>query len=545
MKKTLMDYPIRRFPKELGGEALRYGDELFETALQTDFSTIPSTELMSYARNALKKMNKDYLVALVDDDQLPDSDVRHCLLMNPSYVTVAVCVVLYVRQDFDLWDLEGIEGDFMLLCRRAFRCGISAHGYDAPETRQKIRDMLLRCGALEFLKNYGERFPEFMETVGLVWYGAYGSNISAKRFLSYIQGGRCEANGQYHKGCRDRTKWHRSEVCMMPGILYFGGYSRFWDGGVAYYERSESGTVWMRLYMITIQQLEDVARQEGRGYKTVELQEHKGVPVYTLEAAGEHSASTPSDSYRELILSALIRECKMTDEAAHRYIRAVEDYTQYRASMEEIIRRRQITALYHFTPLENLPDILENGLLSRNQMEKKGIQAFIPDSDRLDGCLDYISLSIGHPNYKMFYVKRNEDTRRIWLVLELDPKLLLDHSCRFHQTNAAKAGEQDISIELLESAEGLERLFDSKVGSVERSDEINLCDPTDPQAEILVKGSISKEYFQAIWIESGEIYDELPPEADDFSIQADDRQNDKKHRLFGPRADWQLWRKNN
>ena len=71
--------------------------------------------------------------------------------------------------------------------------------------------------------------------------------------------------------------------------------------------------------------------------------------------------------------------------------------------IEKVVNERDIRWLMHFTRIENLESILENGLLPRNSFERLDIEPLTNDSLRLDGFLEAISLSIQSPNYKMFY----------------------------------------------------------------------------------------------------------------------------------------------
>ena len=76
----------------------------------------------------------------------------------------------------------------------------------------------------------------------------------------------------------------------------------------------------------------------------------------------------------------------------------VRDVEQIRA----IIETRVIDRLCHFTQLSNLESILENGLLTRAQIEEQGLNANINDHHRQDGNLNATCCSISVPNYRMF-----------------------------------------------------------------------------------------------------------------------------------------------
>ncbi len=82
-----------------------------------------------------------------------------------------------------------------------------------------------------------------------VWYAAYGSNLSEKRFGCYICGGLCEENGKVYRSCCNNTLWKDTMKKTFKGQLYFGNNSLTWGGmGVAFYDENGKNTVQMKLY---------------------------------------------------------------------------------------------------------------------------------------------------------------------------------------------------------------------------------------------------------------------------------------------------------
>ena len=71
--------------------------------------------------------------------------------------------------------------------------------------------------------------------------------------------------------------------------------------------------------------------------------------------------------------------------------------------IKRFIEERNIESLFHFTPVDNLENILKYGLLSINNLNRLGIDYYYNDENRYDDRLDAISTSIEFPNYKMFY----------------------------------------------------------------------------------------------------------------------------------------------
>lgn len=96
----------------------------------------------------------------------------------------------------------------------------------------------------------------------LVWYAAYGSNLSRDRFLHYLQGGCPPGARRRQTGSRDRTPPVSDRAVRLPGRLHFGWESPTWGGGIAFYDATGEGQVLSRAYLLTSEQFSDVATQE-------------------------------------------------------------------------------------------------------------------------------------------------------------------------------------------------------------------------------------------------------------------------------------------
>ena len=99
--------------------------------------------------------------------------------------------------------------------------------------------------------------------------------------------------------------------------------------------------------------------------------------------------------------------------------------------IEKYIQERNINEIIHFTQLENLESIMENGLLSVDMLKRKDIKFNRNDLNRFDNLQNTISVSIGFPNYKMFYKLRDEDASKKWVIISLNPKILFEKTCVF------------------------------------------------------------------------------------------------------------------
>ena len=154
-----------------------------------------------------------------------------------------------------------------------------------------------------------------------VWYAAYGSNIDEDRFLCYLEGGKCVANGKYYDGCADKSRWIEEDVALYPGSVYASNHSSSWNGkGVAFYDEKATdnllkGFALMKLYKIRIGQVLDIQRQEGRSPvwygRIVAVGIHTdGVPVYTFTSEKKGNYCEPDVSYISLIRDATRKVCK-------------------------------------------------------------------------------------------------------------------------------------------------------------------------------------------------------------------------------------------
>jgi hypothetical protein len=157
----------------------------------------------------------------------------------------------------------------------------------------------------------------------LLWYAAYGSNLSRDRFACYVQGGTPVGAHHRYVGCRDRTPPAATAPMRITGRLTFAGESTIWGGGLAYLDpEAADGEVVARGYLITDEQLEDVAAQEPRYDRVAEVGRYDGVRVVALASTQTHPAAPPSAPYLRTILTGLT-DGLLDAEAAIAYLLAV------------------------------------------------------------------------------------------------------------------------------------------------------------------------------------------------------------------------------
>jgi hypothetical protein len=187
--------------------------------------------------------------------------------------------------------------------------------------------------------------------VNHVWYVAYGSNLALARFRCYLSGGRPTGGARVYPGCRHRSDPARTAGVEIAGGLVFAGASKVWGGGSAFYDRTATRGVAGRAYLLTPEQLGDVAAQEmwrdpggpfaqdltaalpevvefhtmgpGRYETVVRLGEYDGLLMYTVTHgdAAELTPAAPSASYLRWIATGLREAHGWDDERILRYLR--------------------------------------------------------------------------------------------------------------------------------------------------------------------------------------------------------------------------------
>ena len=137
---------------------------------------------------------------------------------------------------------------------------------------------------------------------------------------------------------------------------------------------------------------------------------------------------------------------------------------QREQAIRQLIKKRQIKHLVHFTQAANVRSIFDHGLLPRQMLlERWGNRPDLfkaNDARRFDQHLDANCLSISFPNYRMFHRYRKSDPLRFWVVLLIKPEILWKLDCAFCVTNASAKHISSTPVELLKPASALAALFD-------------------------------------------------------------------------------------
>lgn len=165
---------------------------------------------------------------------------------------------------------------------------------------------------------------------------------------------------------------------------------------------------------------------------------------------------------------------------------AREDNKTSENLIKKIVKARNILYLLHFTRLQNLDGILKHGIYPHSRLKELPHDVAINDIGRWDFHPDSVSLSICFPNHLMFYKYRME-TADDWVVLVIHPSLLWEAKCAFCKHNAADGRISRLPVDQIVGHIALSQMFDELEGHRSRADQkLKPCDPTDPQAEILM-----------------------------------------------------------
>jgi ssDNA thymidine ADP-ribosyltransferase, DarT len=176
--------------------------------------------------------------------------------------------------------------------------------------------------------------------------------------------------------------------------------------------------------------------------------------------------------------------------------------------ISQLIIEKKITRLCHFTNSRSFLHIIPNpnGIIASNFLNEDEREEFYKQNDelRLDGKLDYISCSIQYPNTWYLNRIKNKDPNFVdWLILFLDPYLMLDKNTLFCHRNAAANNGQYLKP----GVQGFKGMFERRVQGqylMTRTPNMLSCCPTDGQAEVMIYRNIPIEHIKGICVPNSE-----------------------------------------
>lgn len=171
---------------------------------------------------------------------------------------------------------------------------------------------------------------------------------------------------------------------------------------------------------------------------------------------------------------------------------------------EYLTNERGVQVLVHFTPIENLNSIFENGIAPRKYFLDDGDDIVVTDSIRMDNRLECSCFTLSFPNYQMLYIKRRETGYR-FAVLLVDIKALLS-SCvdqvYYLPVNAAY-NEVRQRITTFNQLQDAKNMFADELmykGIIYHRNELAIPREytTSPQAEVMIDGIVPAHYIKAV-----------------------------------------------
>lgn len=170
-------------------------------------------------------------------------------------------------------------------------------------------------------------------------------------------------------------------------------------------------------------------------------------------------------------------------------------------TIEEFAAERKIKWLFHFTQATNLPSILEDGLVTRDKLVLEGRYEVFNDPLRIDGT-DAVCVSIGFPNYKMFWGLRQGNPGVEWVIVVITARALWMEKCAFCQANAASAGVTAIPLADRMFLDAFRLLYEDFEDKQRVVLDIPIHFPTNPQAEVLMLNGVPREYIAGVLVNS-------------------------------------------
>lgn len=173
-------------------------------------------------------------------------------------------------------------------------------------------------------------------------------------------------------------------------------------------------------------------------------------------------------------------------------------------TFKKIIEERKIKYLVHFTRIENLDSIFENGIIPRQIIETNQMNYFFNDDSRNDRLQNCSCFSIEYPNMRLLNRFANKYETDNWAIIVLDYLMLNNTRSYFCYHNAASY-EIRTEIQSYTKPINFENMFKKNI-NVNRLDKEPLYFDrenikgfdfltTSDQAEILVENKIDPKYI--------------------------------------------------
>lgn len=178
------------------------------------------------------------------------------------------------------------------------------------------------------------------------------------------------------------------------------------------------------------------------------------------------------------------------------------DPEKYR--LKNILQRRKIRKLIHFTNIKNLESILKNGILPRKMLEENGFLYKYSDDNRIEDRTDCTCLTVEYPNNRMLYMKKQKGDKYVILVLDAE-SIILNNSKKYFLFGNAASARLALKNDDLTDASYFEEMFEDgivwKNKIMYRNSKLPSYISTFDQAEILINGKIDVRDIKEVHFE--------------------------------------------
>ena len=216
-------------------------------------------------------------------------------------------------------------------------------------------------------------------------------------------------------------------------------------------------------------------------------------------------------------------------------------------AIRQLIKKYKISCLTHFTRVDYLKSILQFGILPLSILKHNKTFDFvtpniISNPPEWNGL---VSLNVSFPDYKLFN-EINEHKLSDWVILLIDPQILVDFPCYFFKARALKVISQapfpNISLLDYQAPSDFKNLFTDHKEVKRRELEIPSFYTTDPTSEILCSFPIGAAYITQVYFHSDYKFNQWVLHNTEFAMTQDRSRWAVGLEYFSPRMDYPFWK---
>ncbi len=233
----------------------------------------------------------------------------------------------------------------------------------------------------------------------------------------------------------------------------------------------------------------------------------------------------------------------------HRYLPQINTTQSEKKTknIRQFIKKIKLNCLTHFTRAENLKSILQSGILPPSILSTNKVFASVqrnsvtlpPEWSGL------VSLNLSFPDYKLFNQLQNHMPSD-WVILLLDPRVILDFPCYFFPGRALDFIDQSpLPGQFLgnyQSSSDLKALFDDREDVKRKDLDIPAFYPTDPTSEVLSFFPIAPSNITQIYFPNDYKFNQWVLHNTEFAMTQDRSRWAVGLEYFSPRSDYPYWK---